>query len=88
MTAKSLSVISSIGICLICSGCSRAPSVAIIGSFFPIWMICLVVGIVVAFVVRAVLLRYRIENYVRPLGLFYPCSVVLAACLMWLIFYR
>jgi hypothetical protein len=71
-----------------CSGCSRAPSIAIIGSFFPVWMVCLAVGVVLAFVERALLVRYRLENHVGPLWLFYPCSVTQCACVLWIIFYR
>jgi hypothetical protein len=51
-------------------------------------MICLTVGVVIAFVVRVLLLRYKLENQVGPLWLFYPSSVTLSACLLWLIFYR
>jgi hypothetical protein len=85
---KSALVMNSIVICLICSGCSRAPSISIIGSFFPVWMICLLVGVVAAFIVRVLLLRLRLENHVGPLWLFYPSSVALCACAMWEIFYR
>ena len=85
---KSLLLIDSLGICLMGSGCSRAPSVGIIGSFFPVWMICLAVGVVVAFIARGLLLRYRLEVEVYPLWLFYPCAVTLCACLMWLILFR
>jgi hypothetical protein len=88
MTGKSSWVIIGLIICLMCSGCSRAPSVGIIGSFFPIWMICVAAGVVFAFIERALLLRYRLENEVGPLWLFYPCSVTLFACVLWLIFYR
>lgn len=63
-------------------------SVGIIGSFFPVWMICLAVAVVVAFIERALLLRYSLESQVQPLWLFYPCSVTLCACLLWLILFR
>jgi hypothetical protein len=88
VTRKSLLAINSMVACFMCSACSRAPSVSIIGSFFPVWMICLTVGVVTAFVVRVLLLRYKLENQVGPLWLFYPSSVTLSACLLWLIFYR
>lgn len=88
MIRRSLLVINSMAICLLCSGCSRAPSVDIIGSFFPIWMICIAAGVVLAYIARALLLRYGLENQVQPLWLFYPCTVILCACLLWLIFYR
>ena len=71
-----------------CSGCGRAPSVDIIGSFFPVWMVCLTVAVVLTFGVRHLLLRYKIEQEVGSLALFYPCSVILLTSLLWLIFYR
>ena len=88
MTNKSPFLINCIGLCILCSGCSRAPSVGIIGSFFPVWMLCLLAGVVLAFVVRSLLLRFRLESEVHPLALFYPCIVALFACLLWLMFFR
>ena len=77
-----------LAICIICSGCSRAPSVSIIGSFFPIWMICIATGVVATFVERAVLVRLGLEQHVGPLWLFYPSSVTLCACVLWEVFFR
>lgn len=75
-------------ICLLCTGCSRAPSVDIIGSFFPVWMVCLTIAIVLACILRLVLLRYRFESEIGPVALFYPAVVILFSCLLWLIFFR
>ena len=74
--------------CLLCMGCGRAPSVDIIGSFFPVWMICLTLAIVLVFVVRYLLVHYQLESEVGPVALFYPSVVVLFTCLLWLIFFR
>lgn len=71
-----------------CAGCSRAPSVDIIGSFFPVWLVCLTIAVFLAFGVRYLLLRYKIETEVGPLALFYPSAVILLTCLLWLIFFR
>ena len=79
---------SAIVICFICTGCSRAPSVSIIGSFFPIWMICIAAGVVGAFLERAVLVRLGLEQHVGPLWLFYPATVTLCACGLWEGFFR
>ena len=86
MTRKTL--LSAQLICLICSGCGRAPSVDIIGSFFPVWMVCLTVAIVLTSILRIVLLRYRFESEIGPVALFYPSVVILISCLLWLIFFR
>jgi hypothetical protein len=85
---KTLLMINTMASCIICSGCSRAPSVSIIGSFFPIWMICIATGVVATFVERAVLVRLGLEQYVGPLWLFYPSSVTLCACVLWEVFFR
>jgi len=73
---------------LLLSGCSHAPNIDIIGSFFPVWMLCLVIAIPLAFAVRALLMRFEFENQVGPLALFYPCLVILFTSLLWLIFFR
>ena len=74
-------------ICLLCTGCGRAPSVDIIGSFFPVWMVCLAIAIVLACIVRFIFLRYKFESEIGPLALFYPALVILFSCLLWLIFF-
>jgi hypothetical protein len=75
-------------VCLLCAGCGGAPSVDIIGSFFPVWMVCLTVAIVLTFGARQLLLRYHLESEVGPVALFYPSAVILFTCLLWLIFFR
>jgi hypothetical protein len=74
--------------CLLLNGCGHAPSVDIIGSFFPVWMLCLAIAVPLAFAVRALLVRLQFENQVGPLALFYPCIVLLFTSLLWLIFFR
>lgn len=74
--------------CLLLTGCSHAPNIDIIGSFFPVWMLCLAIAIPLTFVVRAVLVRFSLEDEVGPLALIYPCVVLFFTSLLWLIFFR
>jgi hypothetical protein len=76
------------GVCLLCAGCGRAPAIDVIGSFFPAWMLCLIISIVVASLLRIFLLRRQLEPALEPVVLFYPCVVLLVSCLLWLIFFR
>lgn len=85
---KPLLMINTTAVCMVCSGCSRAPSVSIVGSFFPIWMICIAAGVVAAFIERGVLVRLNLERHVGPLWLFYPATVTLCACVLWEVFFR
>jgi hypothetical protein len=73
---------------LLCAGCSGAPSVDVIGSFFPAWMVCIIVAVALAFVVRYILLKSQLESEVGHLGLFYPCVVIFLACGLWLLLFR
>jgi hypothetical protein len=66
----------------------RAPSVDIIGSFFPAWMICLTIALVLTFAVRYLLVRLRLEPEVGPLALFYPSLLTLLTSLLWLVYFR
>ncbi len=75
-------------VCLLCSGCARAPAIDVIGSFFPVWMLCLIIAIVLASVLRLFLVRRQLEPAIEPVALFYPAVVLLLSCLLWLIFFR
>lgn len=76
------------GLSILLTGCMRAPSVDIIGSFFPGWMICLAIGVVLTFAARFILLRLRLESEVGPLALFYPSLLTLLTSLLWLAYFR
>jgi hypothetical protein len=67
-----------------CSGCSRAPSVDVLGSFFPAWMLCISLGIAAAGLTRSLLVRFGMEKDIPFLVVFYPSVTVVAACLLWL----
>ena len=70
------------------TACSRAPSIDIIGSFFPVWMLCLSCAVILTLLARTLLARYRFEPLVGPVALFYPCLLVALSCLLWLFFFR
>ena len=67
------------------SGCSRAPSFEIVGSLFPAWLLCLIIGILLAIVARWLLLRQQIV-VVWPI-LVYPSLAALFTFVLWLIFF-
>ena len=67
------------------SGCSRAPSVEVLGSFFPAWLVCFIVAIVLTALVRLALLRLRVKAAL-PI-LVYPSLAALFTFLLWLIFF-
>jgi Fe2+ transport system protein B len=68
---------------LVC--CSRAPSVEILGSFFPAWLICFVVAILLTASVRLALLRLQIK--VALPALLYPSLGAFLTFALWLVFF-
>ena len=65
---------------------TRAPSFDILGSFFPAWLVCLVLGLVLAIGVRWALLRAGIVLDAPILT--YPSLTALFTLSLWLIFFR
>ena len=68
------------------AGCSRAPSVDILGSFFPAWLLCFIVAIVLTALVRLVLVWRHIQ-LAMPI-LVYPAVAALFTFALWLIFFH
>ncbi len=71
--------------CSSLTGCGGSHVVNVLGSYFPVWLLCMIVGAVVCFVAHSLFLRFKIEPYVGPLPLMYLCIVVAVSCLLWLL---
>ena len=73
------------GILVSVVGCEVSPSVNILGSFFPAWLISIIVGIVLTVVVRRVLVAIDVAAHLEPAVLVYPCLVGLLSFAAWLV---
>jgi hypothetical protein len=69
-----------------CTSCSRAPSFDILGSFFPAWLVCLVVGLLLTFAAHWLLARTGVVLAVPVLT--YPSLIALFTFALWLTFFR
>ena len=67
------------------TGCGRAPSFDIMGSFFPAWLVCFVVAILLTVLARELLRRY--VEIVWPI-VTYPSLTALFAFALWLTLFR
>jgi hypothetical protein len=68
------------------TGCGRAPSFDVLGSFFPAWLVCLALSLVLTAAARWVLLRLRIEIALPVLT--WPSLTALFAFTLWLELFR
>jgi fructose-specific phosphotransferase system IIC component len=71
---------------LLLASCTRAPSFDVLGSFFPAWLVCLAVAILLTVLARWLLLRLRLA--LAPPILIYPSLTALFAFALWLVFFR
>jgi hypothetical protein len=68
------------------TGCGRAPSFDVLGSFFPAWLVCLALSLVLTAAARWVLLRLRIVIALPVLT--WPSLTALFAFTLWLELFR
>jgi hypothetical protein len=72
---------------LLAAGCSRAPTFNILGSFFPSWILCGVLGILLTVAARLFFVRIKLEPELSPLILVYPCLTAFFTFTLWLVFF-
>jgi len=68
------------------TGCIRAPSFDILGSFFPAWLLCLTVGLLLTGAARWLLSRIHVVVALPVLA--YPSLAVLFTLALWLTCFR
>jgi hypothetical protein len=85
--SRKSAALAGLGILSLLAGCGRAPSFNILGSFFPAWLICMVVGIVLAAIVNWVLARFKLDKEIQWAIIVYPCLAAFFAFILWLIFF-
>jgi hypothetical protein len=73
---------------LFVSGCAIAPSINVLGAYFPGWLFCIVAGVVLTVIVSGILQRLHADVLLRPAALIYPTLVLLLALAAWLLLFQ
>jgi len=71
---------------ILLTGCSRAPSFDILGSFFPAWLVCLASGLLFTVAARWMFLRVGVVLALPILA--YPSLTALFTFALWLTLFR
>ena len=74
-----------VALCL--AGCSTSPSLNILGSFFPAWMLCAAAGIVATVILRQALSAFGINQYLIAPPLTYLSIAAAGTLLVWLLWF-
>ena len=76
-----------VAIALPVAACSYSPTMNLLGSYFPAWMLCAVIGIVASVIIRQILAVAGINDYVVAPLLTYAALAVSATLLAWLLWF-
>jgi hypothetical protein len=69
------------------SGCSRNPSLEISGSFFPAWMISILIGLLGTVVFHRIFAGLGLDPFLKPHLLVYGALALSLTLASWLILY-
>ena len=77
---------------LLSAGCrtsaGRSPTIDVLGSYFPSWMLCILLGLAATIIVRQILVGLRLDAHLRPAGLVYVSMMILWTMAAWLVFFN
>ena len=74
-------------------GASRLSShhsltVDILGSYFPAWMICIVIGLTLTLIAHWIVQVCNLKPYLGPAPLIYSCLMIIFTFATWILFYQ
>ncbi|ANB72191.1 hypothetical protein AYM40_07305 [Paraburkholderia phytofirmans OLGA172] len=73
---------------MLTTGCSNAPSVNLLGAYFPDWLFCIVVAVLLTVAFRLVLQRLNYERWLGAPAVFYLALVTFLSLAAWLSFFQ
>lgn len=77
-----------VAVAFLLNGCTFAPSINVLGAYFPDWMFCIIAGIILNVIVHVIQSKMNLERWLRPLALTYPVLTTLFSLAAWLIFFQ
>jgi len=66
----------------------HSPTVDILGSYFPAWMVCILSGLTLTFVVHWIIQVLNLKPYVGPAPLVYSCLMIIFTFATWILMYQ
>ena len=66
----------------------RSPTIDILGSYFPAWMICIVSGLTLTLIAHWIVQVCKLKPYIGPAPLIYSCLMVIFTFATWILFYQ
>ncbi|MEP9317703.1 YtcA family lipoprotein [Pseudomonas sp. LABIM340] len=85
---KDVQILFALGLPSALSGCSNAPSVPVLGAYFPDWLFCITGGLLLSLLLHSLLSRRGASSQLAPPALTYPMFTAMFSLIAWLLFFR
>ena len=66
----------------------RSPTVDLLGSYFPAWMVCIISGLTLTLVAHWIVEALHLKSYLGPAPLIYSCLIIIFTFATWILFYQ
>ena len=66
----------------------HSPTIDILGSYFPAWMVCILSGLALTFITQWIIQLLNLKPYVGPAPLIYSCLMIIFTFATWILFYQ
>ena len=66
----------------------HSPTIDVLGSYFPAWMICILSGLALTFVAHWIVQISKLESYLGPAPLIYSCLMIVFTFATWILVYQ
>jgi hypothetical protein len=67
---------------------AHSPTLDVLGSYFPAWMACIILGLALTLITRQVLIGFKLNAYLRLAPLVYVGMLISWTLVVWLICYK
>ncbi len=66
----------------------HSPTVDVLGSYFPAWMVCILSGLTLTLITHWIVQFCNLKAYLGPAPLIYSCLMIIFTFATWILFYR
>lgn len=71
-----------------CQAEGHSPTVDVLGSYFPAWIFCILLGLALTLIARQVLIGLKLNTHLRPAPLVYICMLISLTLVVWLVLFK
>src|SRR5437867_10335538 len=66
----------------------RSPTIDIVGSYFPAWMVCIISGLTLTLIAHWIVQVCHLKPYLGPAPLIYSSLMIIFTFATWILFYQ